>query len=172
MNNEGKMSLGSFVFKINPRMIKISSRRNIVTRDIPYSGSKRTDFGDKGRLIQISGELCSADAAADFEKLRKLFDCGRARILYIPSQKPILALPKVLSLVGEDIEGVIGYSMELEESAETDGSLELYTLGNGAASLWDISYEQGISVEMLLSLNPDIRRPDNVIPAGRRIRLC
>ena len=108
MNNEGKMSLGSFVFKINPRMIKISSRRNVVTRDIPYSGSKRTDLGSRGRLIQISGELCGSEAAADFERLRKIFDRGQARILYIPSQKPILALPKVLSLVGEDIEGVIG----------------------------------------------------------------
>ena len=78
-----------------------------------------------------------------------------------------------LELIGRDIEGVIKYSFTFIESREKKSIKEASgMISDGRHSLWDYSYISGTDIETLIELNPDVKRPDDMIPAGRRIILC
>ena len=173
MNTDGKMSFKKFVFPVNPAVIRIAYKRSIARQPIPYANSVTQDMGRDSRIVTGEGEFYGTDCQQQFESLKRIFDEGGGGMLYIPSQKPIYALFGDLQMIGSYIEGVIGYRFTFTESFEkSSDQSDCECLGNSTKTLWDISYEFRVAVEELMELNPDIARPDQVIRAGRRVRLC
>lgn len=172
MNCDGKMSFGDYIFPINPYLIKLTHKKQIAEQHIPMNGSVVSDMGRLTVRISGEGEFCGENCREDFEALKRLYECSSAEMLYIPSQKPVYAVFERLELIGSDVEGVIRYSFSFVGSSEAPAGKRRSATGDGKKCLWDISYESGIDIDSLADMNPDIKRPDIPIPAGRRIILC
>lgn len=173
MNTDGKMSYKDFIFPVNPYVIKISRKKNTAVHKIPFYADKIFDLGEQNRTISGEGEFFGSDCLEQFERLEKVFSSRESGILYIPSQKPLLAVFESLELIAQDIENVIKYSFRFIEIAD-DGNDDIpqYCISDGNKSLWDYSYEFGIDIETLVKINTDILRPDIPISHGRRVKLC
>ena len=172
MNCDGKMSFGDFIFPINPYLIKVSHSRKITEQPVPFHEGKVSDMGGMNRRTSGEGEFCGEDCAETFARLKKVYEDASAEMLYIPSQRPVYALFEKLELIGSDTAGVIRYSFSFVESSEKPDRSKNIRLGDGEKCLWDFAYESGIDTDLLLKLNPDVKRPDEAIARGRRIYLC
>ena len=172
MNCKGRMSFRDFIFPVNPYIIRISHKRSVSDRKIPFSDDVVSDMGLNSRIIKGEGEFFGSSAENDFRRLREMHEKGEG-MLYVPSQKSVYAYFSELELIGRDIEGVIKYSFTFIESREKKSIKEASgMISDGRHSLWDYSYISGTDIETLIELNPDVKRPDDMIPAGRRIILC
>ena len=172
MNCDGKMSFGDFIFPVNPYLIKVTHKRSVAEQHIPGGESVVSDMGRAAVRISGEGELCGGSCAEDFGRLRRLYERSSAEMLYVPTQSPVFAVFEKLELIGEDTEGVIRYSFSFVVRSEVPASKRRSVLTDGSKCLWDYAYENGMDTEVLGKLNPDIKRPDVQIPAGRRIALC
>ena len=171
MNTDGKMSYKDFVFPINPSVIRIESDRKISRTECAGGFEITADAGEKAIVISGEGEFFGRDCIKDFDRLNSKM--GDAGILYLPSKKPILAFLESLEMICSDIEDVIGYKfrfIECSESRNHKNSQDIY--GDDKKSLWDISYETGINIDILVQMNPHIRRPDIPVNGNERIKLC
>ena len=173
MNTDGKMSYRDFVFPVNPRVIHISRSKNIGVGITPYGKDSVKELGGGHRVVRGEGEFFGNNAVNDFLRLKRVFDESGGGVLYIPSQKPFYALAKSLELTASDIEGAVGYSFCFIESFENKAEeFPVLFIGNGKACLWNIAEMFGIAVELLITMNPQIKRPDIPVVAGERVRLC
>lgn len=172
MRCDGKMSFGGYVFPVNPYLIRIGHSRTVGEKKIPFLQSAVTDMGTKARTVSGEGELYGEHCEEELAKLKKAFQKGRG-VLYVPSQKPFYAVFEELRAEGADIAGVIKYTFSFRESFEKNTPAALKTqVSDGAHSLWDYSYISGIDVGTLIQLNPDVKRPDDTVPHGRRVFFC
>lgn len=173
MNCNGKMSYKDFVFPVNPKSIRIKHDRKIARGSVPYGSDTADDLGAAARVISGEGEFYGENAVSDFAALKAAGGTGGAGMLYIPSQKPICAVLKSLDMICEDAEGIVRYSFTFIESEDrrstgTNGVI----WGDGKSCLWDISYKYRADIDILIGLNPQIRRPDIPIQAWEKVRLC
>ncbi|MBQ5562141.1 MAG: DNA circularization N-terminal domain-containing protein [Clostridia bacterium] len=172
MNTDGKMSYKDFIFPVNPYLIKISRKKNTAVHKIPFYADKVMDLGEQNRVITGEGEFFGSDCLEQFERLKEVFASKNGGILYIPSQKPLLAVFDSLELIAQDIQNVIKYSFRFIEIKDNDNNIPEYIISDGNKSLWDYSYLFGIDIETLVRINTDILRPDIPITHGRRVNLC
>lgn len=173
MKTNGKMSFKDYIFSVNPSVIRIVHKHSTAVNQIPYGLKDIRDLGDEGRIISGEGEFFGNHCAEQFDKLKTVFAQGGGGMLYIPSQKPLYAIFKRLELIGEDIADVIKYGFEFEESFDNIENISpVECIGNGEKSLWDFAYEYDLLVESLMTVNPDITRPDTAIPKGKVVKLC
>lgn len=173
MKTDEKMSYRDFVFPNNPQVINIKHSRKISKFNIPNGNDFIGDFGSGSRIISGMGEFFGNNAENDFNNLKSIFEKGGGGILYIPSQKPIYAVFQSLELIGEDIEGVIKYKFSFIESFDNViGCKNGILYADGKSCLWDYSYQNDISIENLVKINPDIMRPDIDIECGKRVNIC
>ncbi len=173
MKTDGKMSYKGFVFPLNPSVISIRHNRKTAASRIPYGNDFVEDIGSSGRVITGKGEFVGENCIRDFMKLKTVMDQGGGGILYIPSQKPVYAVLESLELSASDTQGAIGYSFRFIESFDTiQSNKKTFCYGNGSNCLWDISYKYAISINLLMQLNPWIKRPDIPIYAWEKVALC
>ena len=173
MNCKGKMSFGNYVFPVNPYMIKISHNRTTAVQRTPKGNDVVSDMGVNCRIVSGEGELFGDDCHEKFLYLKSIFENGGTGVLYIPSQKPMYAVFKELELMAEDIEGVIRYRFVFYESFDKRLPTKyIRCIADGKKSLWDIAFENGCDIETLMETNPDISRPDMLVPAGKEVALC
>ena len=167
------MSYGDFIFPVNPYQIRVSHGRNAAEQKIPLYGSTVSDIGRTALRISGEGEFFGENALESFRRLKTLFEAGGGAMLYVPSQAPLYAVFETLELMGSDMAGVIRYRFSFVERRSfyhTEKTGEL--LGNGVSTLWDMAAGRGLSCHWLLEVNPDIARPDQPVPPGKRVRLC
>lgn len=174
MRTDRKMSFRDFIFPVNPSVIKIEGKRNLSISPVPGGMDNISDNGRHCMSIRGQGEFFGEDCCESFNRLKTLFEEGKAGMLYIPSQRPVFAFFSRLEMTAEDIENVIGYSFEFREipggfSYHREQSAEY---GDGKSSLWDISYRLGIHIDLLVSLNPHIKRPDIPVMPWEKVILC
>ena len=172
MKIDGKMSYKDFVFPVVPYVIRISDKRNISNRTVPYGGSVVEDLGNTARIISGEGEFYGENCVNDFMQLKSVMAKGGGGMLYIPSQSPIYAVFENLELICSDIEDVVRYSFRFVECFENINQTERCIHGDGKSCLWDISYRYGIDIDSLVLMNPHIRRPAIEIRCSERINLC
>lgn len=172
MKTDGKMSYKDFVFPVVPYAIRISEKRNISNRIVPYGGSVVEDLGKTARVISGEGEFYGENCIGDFIRLKSVMAKGGGGMLYIPSQSPVYAVFESLELICSDSEDVVRYSFRFTESFEKSDCIERCIRGDGKSCLWDISYRYGIDIDSLVLMNPHIRRPDTEIKCSERINLC
>lgn len=173
MNCDGKMSLGTFLFRVNPQILRITYTRTAAEAAAPYAPRQVTDMNGGGRRITGEGEFYGEDCEQQFAALRQRFESGGSAILYVPSQPPMLVVPVSLELTGRDAAGVIGYRFTVLESPAAGAAGRLtQRIADGQHSLWDYAYESGLPIGTLQVLNPAVMRPDVPIPIGRRVSFC
>ena len=130
---------------------------------------------DYGKLVKIQNRRIRALMKAAYKHpfYRERFEKGGGGILYIPSQRPVLAYFQELRMIAADIGRVVRYSFVFVEcSGNPANERDTYIISDGVKRLWDHSYESGIDIEVLLELNPDVKRPDVPILPGRTVKLC
>ena len=91
MNCDGKMSFGDFVFPNNPQQIRITRSRTVTEQRALTGDAKVNEYGKGARKITGEGEFFGEDCIYQFSRLRERFEKGGGGILYIPSQRPVLA---------------------------------------------------------------------------------
>lgn len=164
----------NYVWKNNPRQIKIIHNRNVQEVSVPYSHGVVRDYGERARVIRGVGEFFGEKCIDEFEKLRAIQQEGGKGYLTLPMVKPFLAIFRLLELEENPTPKLLKYSFEFVEYISSHKSdscyVKRYHVVQKGENLWDVSNKYNVSVENLLDLNLHIKRPDNLI-LGEKVKI-
>lgn len=167
------MRFDSFEWQNNPLTVQVELRRRTSQQNMPMYGSVLTDIGCDLRVVKGTGELAGSDCVKQYAELCKVFEKGGKGLLTLPFADPFYAYFTDLALKGEATPDLITYTFEFSEAEHTQASdkKSRYCVTSEGDTLFDIAYREGLSVDELVSLNPQIKRPD-VLEVGEKVRLC
>lgn len=166
------MRYKGFTLRCNPLSLEVSSERNNVGYTLPYSGERYEDLGKKCRVIMGKGELTGADCLEQYAQLYGLQAQGGIGVLSLPTMEPIKAIFASLSASADVTPDKISYSFKFIEvsSEEAEKPYKVHTVKEGE-TLFDIAFYYGVTVDSLVKLNPQVRRPDE-LEAFEEIKIC
>lgn len=166
------MRFDSFEWKYNPLSIEVLYSRKMSRQNMPEFGSIVSPIGCDLRVVKGKGEFAGKNCLERYEELMNLFERGRKGLLTIPFMSPFYAYFNDLTLKGEATPDLITYTFEFTEAQSkiSRGTQREYVPKSGE-TLFDIAYDQGVSVEELVRLNPQVKRPDE-LREGEAVRLC
>ena len=167
------MRFASFVWRHNPVEIKISEEYKSDVVKFGALGEKRLIPARKCTVIKGKGELVGADSLRVYEELSTLFKEKKTGVLTMPGLAPIVAQFSELTLDADSVPDVVRYGFTFTECDSRDGNnakKEKYIASEGE-SLFGISHDEGVSLEVLVRLNPQIRYID-CLSDGDEVRLC
>lgn len=166
------MRYKGFTLWYNPYSIEVESQQNTASYTLPLSGECVADMGRKCRVITGKGELAGDDCLEQYAELYALQAKGGAGVLSLPTMKPVNAIFTKLSALADATPDKISYSFEFVElSSEDEKSVGVVHTVEDGETLFDIAYSYKVAVESLVSLNPQIRRPDE-LTIGEEIKIC
>ena len=167
------MRFDSFEWTHNPCTVEVSHRRRMSQQNTAGGGSFVQGTGCDLRVIKGRGELAGKTCLEEYEGLCALFERGRKGLLTLPFMKPFYAYFTDLSLVGEATPDLITYTFEFTqaENSEYLGRGDSAVYAEKCETLFDIAYREGVTVDELVRLNPQIKRPDE-LNSGQEVRLC
>ena len=156
----------------NPREITFSCAQSVSERKSPFGKAYIQNTGRKNMVIEGEGELFGADCDEQFRRLLRLFQSGGSGVLAIPKLGIMHAVFEKLSVKGYPKPDVLRYRFVFREvmEREQDDSPRSCLCAQGE-TLWELSYRFGVSIDRLVALNPDVKRPDEDL-SGREVRLC
>lgn len=181
------MRYKDYVWPHNPKTYEISFERKVAVSKVPFGRYCMQDVGMTYRVLRGEGEFAGRGAYDEFKKLATVFYDGTPGILAHPVWQPSKAYFVKLKLMQEPREDYVSYSFEFWEDYEglastatqvktvvetpegTRTSAEIHTVVKGD-TLWAIANKYGMTLEKLLSYNPQIKNPNLIYP-GDRIRL-
>jgi LysM repeat protein len=183
------MRFGDYVWPHNPRVYEIEYKRRIVCNRVPFGLYTLSDLGRDHRVLRGEGEFAGQGAYAEFKKLASMFYLKEPKTLVHPVWQNALARLVSLKLRQEPREDYVFYEFEFWEcydgyeltakeivkptqSANTGAAAsekKEYTLVKGD-TLWGIAARNGLTLNQLTALNPQIRNP-NIVYAGDLIYL-
>ena len=157
----------------NPEKLEVVNEDNIGEQKLFYGNSLAVKNSSKCRRIKGRGKLAGYDCLRQFNELLKLQSDAESGVLTLPEQKPFYAYFKKLELLCEPAPEVITYSFEFLEDSEKNYTVEekYYHIVGVGETLWDISYLYSIPIEKLVSLNPEIKRVDE-LRVRSQVRVC
>lgn len=156
----------------NPSEISFECDKTVTELKPPHQSYVVQNMGRKNMIIKGKGELFGEDCIEQFEELFSLFRQGGEGVLALAKMTPIFAVFESLKIVGTPRPDSLTYSFVFREVMHKKQRDELY--GCNAIEgecLWDISYRTKTSIDLLLRLNPHIKRPDDNL-CGGYVRLC
>lgn len=163
-----------YTFEHNPETIRITSEKNLSRQSVLNSKSAVRETGDNSRVITGEGKFYGENCIYQFMKLFKLKEESGSGILSLPDIKPFYAFFQTLEFSADPTPELISYRFVFREDSSRPNSLEAsneyYELSEGE-DLWDVSYKFAVSIEKLVELNPEIKRPSEV-EEGTRVRIC
>ncbi len=166
------MSFGDFHWLHNPLEIKIENRRLVYNEIHPQRGEKLYESGNGCRVITGRGELLGDDCIDKFRELYEVFKKGESRMLSLPIFGPIYAKFTALEVLGNSTPDLLTYSFEFTEADSFSfEERKEYVKAKEGETLFDIAFNERVSVDELVSYNPQIKRPDKLI-SGERVKLC
>lgn len=169
-----KMRFCGYTFEHNPSKLKIADSARLRAILPPGSLPDSVVPGRGLRIVKGEGELAGADCLVRYERLRALYERGEKGILALPGVKAMTAYLSELSVTAEPLEDVIGYRFTFTE-ARGEGSAvsgaDVYTVSEDGESLWDIAYANGIGIDELVRLNPQIPFIGS-LDENEKVRLC
>ena len=163
-----------YVFKSNPRELKVSSIKDLKEIKLPFSGSVFQNFGREKRVVTGIGEFFGEDCIEQFNELFDIFKNKNSGFLSIPNMPPFLAEFKSLEMSIQTKPNVIEYSFkffeDMSSTFDEDYFAENVHIVEEGEDLWDISYKYNIAIEKLLDLNKFIKNP-NCLSLGEVVNL-
>ena len=186
------MRFKSYVWPHNPRACELEFRRIVRSHKVPFGAYALQDMGRTNRVLSGVGEFAGPGAYDEFKRLATVFYDNTPGILVHPVWQISRAYFVSLSLNQEPSENFVSYAFEFWEcfdeysaaltklSSPSGGAApanttptsekKWYTVVSGDC-LWNIAAKNGISLNALISLNPQIKNP-NLIYAGHSIRIA
>lgn len=170
-----KMEYNGYKWKFNPKKIEVIQEKNIKEQVIPFWGNVFQDYGRKKRIVKGYGEFFGDDASAQYQELYNVFSLGGISYLKLPKLSPFLAAFVSLDLVGEAGPGFLKYEFEFWEyikEQSVSGALKVnnYHIVKQGETLWSIAHMYSDSVDELIKLNPQIKRPEE-LKVGQKVIL-
>mgnify|MGYP001024782417 FL=1 len=172
--NLNVMKFKDYIWPHNPSTLEIAVKRDIKEVMIPFRGSMMQDYGREKRVVSGRGQFFGEGCADQYGTLFSVFKQGGSGYLSLPGLESFLAVFKALELTGTYLPNSVSYSFEFwEDLTQSTASLtaqeDFYTVPEGD-TLWSIAARFEVPVEQLLSLNRNIKSP-NQLELGERVRL-
>lgn len=166
------MRYKGFTFWCNPTSLEIVRDKGMITYKKPQLGVEKAELCPECRVIRGKGELSGGDCITQYERLCRLQAEAGAGVLSLPVAEPLRAYFRKLTAEADVTPDRIVFSFEFveAESFSSEALPELHLVSEGE-TLFDIAFDYGVSVDSLISLNPSVRRPDE-LKAGEEIVLC
>ncbi len=166
------MRFAGHSFRHNPVELKIDNKKTPKSSVIPFRGEVSAEGLRKCTVISGKGEFVGEDCIEQYKKLLALYEKGTKGVLSIPGLMPFYAYISSLCAVGETTPDLISYSFEFTEitGVREQRKREFHTVSEGE-TLFDIADIEGVSLDTLTVLNPQLRRPDE-LNAREKVRLC
>lgn len=166
------MRFKGFQWHHNPREITFECGRKVNEHKAPFGKAYIQDIGRKNMIVRGTGELYGTDCLEQFDALLQLFKNGGQGVLAIPKLTPIYAVFESIKILGEPKPDVLTYSFVFREVMERKTDVKPLTyVPKAGETLWDISHKFDISIDELVSLNINVKRPD-ISVEGSVIKLC
>jgi len=190
------MRFKDYVWPHNPHSYSILFQRDVALHKVPLGAYTLQALGRSNRILRGEGEFAGDEAYDHFKRLATVFYGNSPGVLVHPVWQESLALFTRLSLQQEPTRHYVRYAFEFWEcceeyaaqavtltaESESSGSPGNSPSASTAArkkagihyvvaegdSLWVIAQRNGLSLEQLLRLNPQIRNP-NLISPGESI---
>lgn len=168
-----KIRFKGFEWEHNPETLSVINEDNINEYKLLSGISVTVKNSSKCRVVKGKGKLAGYDCLDKFNELLKLRSDSESGILTLPRQKPFYAFFKKLELLCEPCEDVITYSFEFVEDSKRNYTVDekIYHRVESGETLWDIAYSYSKDINVLVELNPQIIRPDE-LASGSRVRIC
>lgn len=158
-------------FRCNPLSLEILCGRNTASYKVPFSGEIHRDMGLGCRVIKGEGELEGKDCIEQYAQLSALQREGDEGILSLPIMEPVKAVFTGLKALAQVTPDKITYSFEFTEVKSPEKKTGKVHLVKSGETLFDIAFDFSVSVDRLVELNPQVKRPDE-LKEGEEIRLC
>ena len=168
------MRYAGYSFRHNPSKLKIEDEANIVSLISPWSPPDSRHLGRRLRIIRGEGELYGADCIEQYRQLSRLYEREEKGILSLPKMAPMTAYLRELQLIAEPQEDVLRFTFSFVETQGEQRAVDpepCYLVESDGESLWDIAYANGVEIDTLVRLNPQICRIAD-LAAGEKVRLC
>ena len=184
------MMYKGYVWPHNPKTYSVTFENVVNSRKIPYGEYVIQNMGKTHRVFKGEGEFAGAGAYEQFRLLEKVFEDTSPGILVHPVWSASQAYFVKLELTEKPRRDYVSYSFEFWEAKPQETALKdagtavsadasvsagatparYYTVVSGD-TLWDIGQRNSLTVDQILSLNPDIKNPNLLYP-GDKVRLA
>lgn len=169
------MSYKNYTWPHNPAEISVEETKNLKEFNIPFFNNVLQNYGRKKRIVKGKGEFFGEDCIEQFQKLRELYAQEGIGYLKLPNMTPFLAVFYALEMLGSSSSNTVEYAFEFWEEiapeTTTYNENDSFYTAKEADNLWSIGLKYGLTVDELLAMNPDIKRPD-ALAAGQRVRIA
>ncbi len=166
------MRFKGFEWHHNPAQISFECDKQINELKSPNGEAYIQNMGRKNMKISGSGQLFGEDCLEQFDRLFKIFRQGGSGVLAIDGIEPVYAVFESIKILGQPKPDILEYSFVFREIMESKSKNTLSVhIAKEGENLWDISYVYGASVDRLVELNPNVKRPD-VLEEGTEVALC
>lgn len=155
------MRFGGISLPHNPKTLKLVRNKRVNSVGLLNGGRRIVSILDEVSRISGTAELFGEDCFLQYEKLLRLHFSNELQTLALPELGAVRAVLSKVTLLAEPTNNVISAAFEFQTEAASDCAERISSPSSHIVckgeSLWDISYECGISVERLVELNPQIR---------------
>ena len=184
------MRYKDYIWPHNPRVYAISFQREMGAAKVPFGRYRLQDLGPGHRVMTGEGEFVGPEAYRQFKKLATVFYDEGPGLLVHPVWQTANAYFVELSLTQEPRADYVAYRFAFWEGYDghntgltVSGGGAAETAGGGTAAgarwytvaagdtLWAIARRQGMGLDALLALNPQIKNP-NLIQVGEKVRVA
>lgn len=165
------MRFKGYTLHHNPESLKITETKDVKEFNIPYTENIIQNLGKKARVVMGEGILYGNKCLSQYKELVNLYSSPGSGALSLPGFSSFMACFTSLSVISQPKDNFLKYSFTFVEDIEAgsrtnDTSKNTYNPEN--ETLWDISYKLSIPIEILVRLNPLIKRPDTPL-AGNEV---
>ena len=191
------MRFKEYVWPHNPHSYQISYRREVAAHKVPFGAYTLQGLGRSHRVLKGEGEFAGEGAYDEFKKLANVFYGNTPGLLVHPVWQKAQAYFVGLELTQEPAEDYVRYRFEFWEcydEYETEAKLvggmssastqagnptpespapvmpESWHTAVWGDTLWGIATANGLTLDALLALNPQIKNP-NILMVGDRVRV-
>lgn len=185
------MRYKNFVWPHNPRTYAIEYGRRMARHDVPRQKRRLEALGMAHRVMRGEGEFFGPEAYDQFKALASVFYEDSPGLLVHPVWQAVNAYFVELALEQEPRRDYVRYSFVFwecgeeerafglkeitavslpEDKKETEPTVKFHTVVKGD-TLWAIAGRYGLGLTQLISLNPEIKNPNLILP-GQKVRVA
>ena len=167
------MRFMGYTWHHNPKELEVVCAKTVVKFGVPYFKEMVQSFYDKLITVKGVGELYGEDCIEQYKRLETIFKKGGTGILCLPSLPPMYACFESLKMLADEKPSILSYEFTFTQvkSRNPVEPLTKTVVATEGKTLWDIAYENGVQLETLIELNPQIMFI-NELDALEEIRIC